>query len=371
MASTSAATTTKHQAHTYLMEPTTSDDDSQVMAATSVVTTKQQPIFDLVEATKSDEEAKAAAATSVATTNQEANSDLKEAAKSHGEAKAITPTPVATTNEQANLDLRDAAKSDDQAKAVAALTQWGVDVNCRGNPGYRFTPLILAIQSNNVKVARVLLADPRVDVNATDSSGQTAVHHSRPNALIAIILSQRTGIDWNVVDKTGRTPLLSFARRNGLREIQDLSRIKSVDLFARSIDGFTALHEVAEQESPFPTWFKKAPPTDRCTLLDGLFEALEARGHDLVSFVNATDVLNRSAPHYIAEEGSEILLKRLLEKCPAGISVTGVDCHGFTPLHLAVRRGQTAVVELLLLLPCMDANVGATVNACIPSGLKP
>ncbi|CAM6016295.1 unnamed protein product, partial [Sphagnum balticum] len=68
-------------------------------------------------------------------------------------------------------------------------------------------------------------------------------------------------------------------------------------------------------------------------------------------FVNVTDVLNRSALHYIAEEGSEKLLKRLLEKCPAGISVTGVDCHGFTPLHLAVRRGHTAVVELLLHVP--------------------
>jgi hypothetical protein len=52
MGSTSAATTTKQQANIYLMEPTASDDETQVMAATSVMTTKQQPIFDLVEATK-------------------------------------------------------------------------------------------------------------------------------------------------------------------------------------------------------------------------------------------------------------------------------------------------------------------------------
>ncbi|KAH9560916.1 hypothetical protein CY35_06G133300 [Sphagnum magellanicum] len=53
------------------------------------------------------------------------------------------------------------------------------------------------------------------------------------------------------------------------------------------------------------------------------------------------------------------------------MSVTGVDCHGFTPIHLAVRRGHTEMVELLLHVPSMDANIGATVNASPPSGLKP
>jgi ankyrin repeat protein len=155
------------------------------------------------------------------------------------------------------------------------------------------------------------------------------------------------------------------------REIQVLSRIKSVELFARSIDGFTALHEVAEQESPFPAWFKKQSPETRCNLVGGLFEGLEARGHNLVTFLNATDILNRSALHYLPEEGSVEMLKLLLEKCPTGMSVTGVDCHGFTPIHLAVRRGHTGVVDLLLHLPSMDANIDATVNASPPSGLKP
>ncbi|KAH9560929.1 hypothetical protein CY35_06G134600 [Sphagnum magellanicum] len=115
----------------------------------------------------------------------------------------------------------------------------------------------------------------------------------------------------------------------------------------------------------------KACPETSCNLVDVLFELLEARDHNLVTFVNATDILNRSALHYLAEEGSVEMLKLLLEKCPTGMSVTGVDCHGFTPLHLAVRRGHTGVVELLLHVPSMDANVGATVNACNPSGLKP
>jgi len=340
-------------------------------ASTSAATTKQQANLDITDAAKSDDDAKAAAATSVATTNQEANLDLIEAAKSDGQAKAITATWVAITNEQADSDLREAAKSDDEAKAVAALTQSGVDVNCRGHPGYRFTPLILAIHFNSMKVARVLLADPRVDVNATDTSGRTGLHRATGHRLSAIILSQRTDIDWNVFDKTGRTPLLHLARMNCLRNIQELSRIKSVELFATSIDGFTVLHEVAERESTFPAWYKKASPETSCNLVDVLFELLEARGHNLVTFVNATDIPSRSALHYLAEEGSVEMLKLLLEKCPTGMSVTGVDCHGFTPLHLAVRRGHTGVVELLLTVPSMDVNVAITVNESTPSELKP
>jgi hypothetical protein len=159
------------------------------MSSTSAATTKQEANLDITKAAKSDDDPKAPAATSVATTNQQANLDLIEAAKSDGEAKAITTTWVATTNQEANLDLLEAAKSDDEATTVAALTQSGVDVNCRENSGYRLTPLMLAIQLMNLKVARVLLADPRVDVNATDTSGLTALHRATGKRLRAIILS--------------------------------------------------------------------------------------------------------------------------------------------------------------------------------------
>ncbi len=70
-------------------------------------------------------------------------------------------SPLLQLNRQANLDLLEAAISDDEAKAVAALTQSRVDVNCRENFGFKFPPLIRAIFSNNLKVARVLLAHPQ------------------------------------------------------------------------------------------------------------------------------------------------------------------------------------------------------------------
>ncbi len=337
-----------------ITEAAKSDDDAKAAAATSVATTNQEANLDLMEPAKSDGEAKAVSATSVATTNQQANLDLMEPAKSDGEAKAITATSVATTNQQANLDLLKAAKLDDEAKALAALNHSGVDVNCRENFGYRLTPLILAIHSTNLKVTRVLLAETRVDVNATDTLGLTALHRARGDCLSAIILSKSTDIDWNPTHNAGGTPLLFKSRLINVDAISELIRVKSVQLLARSIDGFTALHELAEQESPFPAWFRNIPtPERRCKLIDVLFAELEVRGHNLVTFVNATDVLNRTALHHIAEEGSVQMLKHLLERCPTDMSVTGVDCHGFTPIHLAVRRGHTGMVELPLHLPSM------------------
>ncbi len=285
-------------------------------ASTSAATTKQQANLDITDATKSDDDAKAAAATSVATTNQEANLDLIEAAKSDGEAKAITATSVAITNEQADSDLREAAKSDDEAKAVAALTQSGVDVNCRGHPGYRFTPLILAIHFNSMKVARVLLADPRVDVNATDTSGRTGLHRATGHRLSAIILSQRIDIDWNVFDKTGRTPLLHLARMNCLRNIQELSRIKSVELFATSIDGFTVL-------------------VDLLLKWEGIHVA-------------ALDTKGLSPFHYSIQNGHSGVLKLLLEKLEnIGEPFTFCD-EWLAPLDHSIQRGHLEVVKLLL-----------------------
>ncbi|CAM6004713.1 unnamed protein product, partial [Sphagnum balticum] len=107
--------------------------------------------------------------------------------------------------------------------------------------------------------------------------------------------------------------------------------------------------------------------SERCKIVKLMLEELGRRGHEVVRLVDATDILNRSALHYIAEEGCIEILE-LLCMSSANMSVNGVDFHGFTPLHLAVRNGHDAVVERLLKLQSIDANVPATVNA---AGLTP
>jgi len=182
--------------------------------------------------------------------------------------------------------------------------------------------------------------------------------------------SKRENVDWNATDKICQTPLLFHARVGNDRVIRSLIPIKSVDLFATTIDLFTALHQVAEHKSPFPDWLVPGDISNRCDIVDLVLEEVGRRGHNVVSFVDATDILNRSALHYIAEEGCIEILE-LLCKFSANMNVNGVDFHGFTPLHLAVRNGHDAMVERLLQLPSIDANVCATVIASDPHNLKP
>ncbi|KAH9573151.1 hypothetical protein CY35_02G190300 [Sphagnum magellanicum] len=294
----------------------------------------------------------------------------------------------AATNQNANSDLLEAVRCGDESKVAAALAQQDVDVNCLDEGYCRHTPLLLACNPKagkaNRSVVHVLLADSKVDVNAHDIQGQTALHSCQDDEelLEEILLSERTEIDWNAADKIDQTPLLWFARTGRAESVGRLIGVESVNLFATTIDGFTALHQVAELKSPFPAWVARKDISNRCNIVRLVLEEVRRRAElvleevgrradeVLVDFVNATDILNRSALHYIAEEGCIEILEVLCE-FSANMNVIGVDFHGFTPLHLAVRNGHDAVVERLLQLQSIYANVRATVNASNPDKLKP
>ncbi|KAH8972271.1 hypothetical protein BDL97_02G186300 [Sphagnum fallax] len=268
-----------------------------------------------------------------------------------------------------SLVLIEAVKSGDAAKAREALAQPDVDVNCFEDTLDHLPPLLWAFRSKNSSVVQVLLADPRVDVNAANILGQRALHTHWDECVNEMLHSKRQDIDWNVTDMIGQTPLLFHARVGNDRVIRSLIQIKSVDLFATTIDGFTALHQVAERKTPYPGPTPEGI-SSRCNIVGLVLEEVGRRGHNVVSFVDATDILNRSVLHYIAEEGCIEILKVLCKFSP-NMNVNIVDFHGFTPLHLAVRNRHDAVVERLLRLQGINANVRATVNASNPGEVKP
>lgn len=74
---------------------------------------------------------------------------------------------------------------------------------------YGWTPLMRAVEQNRPAVVRVLLASKRVNANARDENGHTALHHAAVQGLaeIARMLVEH-GADVWVRDRAGRTPTM-------------------------------------------------------------------------------------------------------------------------------------------------------------------
>ncbi|CAK9265558.1 unnamed protein product [Sphagnum jensenii] len=90
----------------------------------------------------------------------------------------------------------------------------------------------------------------------------------------------------------------------------------------------------------------------------------------VVEFVNIRDKIGRTALHYIAEHGCIEILDKLLkwftvQHVRSEVRVNDLDFYGFAPLHLAVLKGHTQMVERLLKETHENVPVGA------PSTVKP
>jgi len=298
--------------------------------------------------------------------------------------------------QQADLNLLKAAKSGDAAEVEVAL-RCAVDKNCRENRGYRFTAVHRAVYSNE-RVAGVLIRDLDVNLNLKSTLGHTPLHFGWSGCVAEMLASGRTDIDWDVPDNIGQTPLLYHARLVNEVIVRALLKLgeSAVNMSNnKTIDGFTALHQVVEQDRrSFPSWYKFRSLDERCNLVGILLEAKKERARtrrelanlsqearelesDVLEFVNTKDILKRSALHYIAEEGCVAILDKLLkwfthQEIRDSVDVNDADVHGFAPLHLAVQRGHRDVVRQLLQLPerQIDPNVRATLRVSHPDELQ-
>ncbi|CAK9269519.1 unnamed protein product [Sphagnum jensenii] len=248
----------------------------------------------------------------------------------------MAPASLAATNQKANSDLLEAAEAGDELKVVAALAQPGVDVNCCDERCYRRTPLLRACLGGDYKevAVRRLLEDSRVNVNACDQRGQTALHlcYLQEELLEEILLFKRTDIDWNAADMIGQTPILWFARLDDEESVRRLIGVESVNLFATTIDLFTALHQVAESKTPLPNWAWPRDISNRPNLF--LKRPEEQPSRDLTPL------------HFAAMDGRMEVVRLLLKW--EGINIDAVDSAGLTPLKYSVQNGHTEVMKLLL-----------------------
>ncbi len=212
---------------------------------------------------------------------------------------------------------------------------------------------------------KALLDHPRIDVNSRDIFGRTPLHvaswKDKRFECVRLLLD-RSDLAVNKTAEFGFTALHAAARFACPKVLELLLADSRVIIDAKTVDGFTALHLVAEGgENHHPHAGGVRPWQDRCRVVRMLLEAeRQRRARNLPCNLNKADVLKRFPIHYGVECDSVNVMKELLNCDDANINA--MDHYGFAPLHLAFRstaNHRTVVVEALLQVQNIDVNIAS------------
>ncbi|HVH28932.1 MAG TPA: ankyrin repeat domain-containing protein [Vicinamibacterales bacterium] len=194
--------------------------------------------------------------------------------------------------------------------------------------------LIDAVKDNDAAAVRSLIAQ-RVDIDATEADGSTALHWAaqRDNLEIASLLLA-AGANAKAANRYNVTPLFLAATNGNAAIIERLLRA-GADAKSTSQEGETALM------------------TASLTGKTDAIRALVTAGAD----VNVAEpVKGQTALMWAASEGNSSAVDLLIE---LGADLKAKSQAGFTPLLFAVRNGHVDTVEVLLAR-------GANVNDVAP-----
>lgn len=152
---------------------------------------------------------------------------------------------IHTTNDDGESPLLYVVKHRPQAlDLIDFLVGKGADVNQGDSLG--LTPLMHSLLGHNGELVKRFLnnADMKVEVNARDLFGSTALHWSvtaRQKFLVDFLLATE-GIDINAVDGNGRTALHRAATRGKLQVLNQLLLQPTIDVNIADKNGNTPLH---------------------------------------------------------------------------------------------------------------------------------
>lgn len=189
--------------------------------------------------------------------------------------------------------------------------------------GWDQTPLWLATANGHEAVVKLLLAAPRINVNAIDRFGQTPLGRAAENGHEAVVrlLLAAPRIDVNATDRWDPTPLGRAAANGHEGVVKLLLTAPDIDVNGRN-----------RRDS-------ESAATKRGLVGKGL----PARYFDH----DATDMEDSQIPLLIAAKRGYVGVVELL-LATHDINVTIKDKHGRSSLVIAVQNGHVAVVKRLL-----------------------
>jgi ankyrin repeat protein len=255
---------------------------------------------------------------------------------------------------------------------VELLLARGARVNATDAAGR--TPLHMAAERGFQAVAQVLI-DKGADANAASTGGASPLHFAviglHPG-MIQLLLTNKADI--NARDTSGWTPLVSAVNR-GNPELVELLLASGADVNIETESGGSALTEIIQRKSDLITRIlleaganpnvvgvnaARAQLAKQSFGTAPLHAAAMQRNVQLMELLlkykadpNLADESGRAPLHYVIDH--EPALKLLLAAganpdlpvAQAKVSVSGVSS-GETPLHIAVRFGDTRAVQQLL-----------------------
>jgi len=276
----------------------------------------------------------------------------------------VTVTGNQDKQEKLNKQLIQAVISDDFFK-VRRILYKKVNVNAKDLAGK--TALHHAVEKNDKKIIKELL-DRRADINAKDLAGKTALHYAvemNDKKIIKELLDR--GADVNAKDSNGYTALHT-AVYYGYREIVELllekgSDVNVTDRFGRTplqiaeSHGFEEIVLFFERRSQEKTAIKDKK--DKKILNDQFTDAVDKNNIDAILYLIEKGAGNtRNSDGFTAlswtiichhEEAAQMLLGNRVD-------VNNRDKFKQTALLWAVRYGQLEMVKTLV-------NAGADINA--------
>ncbi|CAN5962271.1 unnamed protein product [Sphagnum jensenii] len=274
---------------------------------------------------------------------------------------------MATSSEQRTLwDVAEDGSEEEMRKFLSDRSQVKVnDTEILPAPAFR-----TALEHNpDMGVAKALLTYPGFEVNYRDFWERTPLHlASCKDARLELVklLLQKSNTEVNATADYDMTPLHMAARFACPKVVELLLENEGLRIDAKTVDGFTALHLVAEGHVESGDFEEQSRPhEDRCKVVRMLLEAEKQRRLSGVDcHLNERDVLHRFPIHYGVECNSVEVVEELLKW--EAVQINAQDIFGLTPLHLALRSEADNREAIVALLHNVQ-NIAVNIRSVTPS----
>ncbi|GEM_PF-1798333 len=193
----------------------------------------------------------------------------------------------------------------------------GADINAVNN--YNHSPMYLALEKQRGDLVDLFLS-------SGVSEGLNAAYLLRASAKknhMGVLAMLKGGIDPNISNEKGNTPLIISSSLGDLPSVRDLLAYRA-DTNAANKDGNTALIYAARYNHP-----------------KVVRELLKPQTMQLPIDINAQNKAGQTALFWAASKGNEEIVKRLLAE---GADATIADNNGVVPYSVAVKNKRSAVL---------------------------